>query len=143
MIRNLSDGELLDTSYTIGLVDERSEVAAMYKGVPQNNIGIRTDVMNNCSKALGIKMLIRSMSPDIVATDEIGGEADIKAIQEAVCLGVKLLFTAHGQNITDIPSELFCGNLFKNIVLLSKNGPPGSIKNIYKLEDNKYVDVYS
>ena len=72
MIRQLSNGNELCDGYNVGLVDERSEIAAMYKGIPQNDIGKRTDVMNNCYKDVGMKMIIRSMAPQIVATDEIG-----------------------------------------------------------------------
>lgn len=143
MIRVLSNRKKLDKPYTIGLVDERSEIAAMYKGVPQNDIGIRTDVMNNCVKSVGIRMMVRSMAPDIIATDEIGGENDIDAVLESVCLGVKLLLTIHGMRLSDMPNKLLNSNVFKNVIVLSKEGPPGFVKNIYKMEDNKYVDVYS
>ena len=71
MIRKLSNGSNINKSYQIGVVDERAEIAAMYKGVPQNEIGKRTDVMNHCKKIIGMKLLIRSMGPEIIATDEI------------------------------------------------------------------------
>lgn len=71
MIRELSDGSEICHAYQVGLVDERAEIAAMYKGVPQNDIGKRTDVMNHCKKDIGMRMLIRSMGPQIIATDEI------------------------------------------------------------------------
>ena len=53
----------------------------MYRGIPQNDIGIRTDVIENISKAEGIKILIRSMAPEIIACDEIGSKEDIQAIR--------------------------------------------------------------
>lgn len=71
IVRQLSDGSDYCNSYQVGLVDERAEIAAMYKGMPQNDIGKRTDVMNHCKKDVGIKMLIRSMGPQVIATDEI------------------------------------------------------------------------
>ena len=73
IIRNISNGirELNFTAKVVGLVDERGEIAATYKGIPQNDVGIMTDVMSNCPKSLGMKMLIRSMSPQIIACDEI------------------------------------------------------------------------
>lgn len=74
MIRQLSNGNEICDAYQIGLVDERAEIAAMYRGIPQNDIGKRTDVMNQCPKDVGMKMLIRSMGPQIIATDEIRGE---------------------------------------------------------------------
>ena len=139
MIRVLSNGMGFTKGYTIGLVDERSEIAAMYKGVPQNDIGVRTDVMNNCVKNIGMKMMIRSMGPNILATDEVGSADDIIAISEATCSGVKLLLTAHGEELSDIPKELLSKKVFKNIVFLSKGKTPGEIKNIIVLEEDKYV----
>lgn len=76
----------------IGLVDERGEIAALYKGIPQNDIGIRTDVIENIPKPAGIKMLIRSMAPQIIAADEIGTKQDVEAIEEAVCCRSKRYF---------------------------------------------------
>lgn len=104
LIRKLSNGikEYNFYGVNIGVVDERGEIAAMYKGVPQNDIGIRTDVLDNISKAKGMKMLIRSMNPQIIAVDEVGSEEDIEAIQYAQCSGVKGIFTAHGESLEDI-----------------------------------------
>jgi len=82
----------------IGVVDERGEITALYKGIPQNDIGIRTDVLENIPKPIGIKMLIRSMSPQVIVADEIGTKQDVEAIKEAVCSGVKGIFTAHGES---------------------------------------------
>lgn len=85
IIRNISNG--INTIHfkgmTCGVVDERGEIAAMYKGIPQNDIGIRTDVIENISKAKGMKMLIRSMAPEVIACDEIGSKEDIQAIRRS------------------------------------------------------------
>lgn len=67
------------------LLMKDGEIAALYKGIPQNNIGVRTDVLENIPKSIGIKMLIRSMAPKVVAADEIGTKEDVNAIKEAVC----------------------------------------------------------
>ena len=68
---------------TCGVVDERGEIAAMYQGIPQNDVGIRTDVVENISKAKGMKMLIRSMAPEVIACDEIGSKEDVEAIRRS------------------------------------------------------------
>lgn len=68
------------------------EIAALYRGIPQNNVGIRTDVLENVSKSTGIKMLIRSMSPQVVVADEIGTDKDVIAIKEAMCCRSKRNF---------------------------------------------------
>lgn len=67
------------------LLMKDGEIAALYKGIPQNNIGVRTDVLENIPKSIGIKMLIRSMAPKVVVADEIGTKEDVNAIKEAVC----------------------------------------------------------
>lgn len=139
MIRNLSNGFKNLKGKYISLVDERSEIAAMYKGAPQNDIGVRTDVMCNLKKSIGIKMMIRSMGPEIISTDEIGGENDFNAIKDAVYSGVKLLLTAHGNDIEDVPKNFINNYMFKNIVILTKKEKPGEIKKIYTLEDKEYV----
>ena len=105
MIKNLSNGFENIRGENISLVDERMEIAAMYKGTPQNEIGVRTDVMCNLPKSIGIKMMIRSMAPKIIATDEIGGKDDLEAIKEASFMGTKLLLTMHGKDIEDISKD--------------------------------------
>lgn len=142
MIRQLSNGCELCYSYNIGLVDERSEIAAMYKGMPQNDVGKRTDVMNNCYKHIGMKMLIRSMGPQIIATDEIGGTNDEEAMFQAIYSGVKLLLTAHGEEIKDISPNIINSKVFKNIVILKNEDKPGELDKIYLLEGDKYVSCF-
>lgn len=124
MIRNLSNGFENFRGKNISLVDERSEIAAMYKGVPQNDVGIRTDVMSNLKKSTGIRMMIRSMGPQIIATDEIGGENDFNSVVDAVYSGVKLLLTVHGNDIDDVSKSFIDNYLFKNIVVLTKKNKP-------------------
>ena len=104
VVRQISNGisNINFKGLTIGLIDERGEIAATYKGVPQNDIGVRTDVIGNVSKSLAIEMLIRSMAPEVIACDEIGGLEDIKAINKAMLCGVKGIFTMHGKDMDDI-----------------------------------------
>lgn len=85
IIRNISNGipEIHFKGITCGVVDERGEIAAMYKGAPQNDVGIRTDVIENINKAKGMKMLIRSMAPEVIACDEIGCKEDVQAIRRS------------------------------------------------------------
>lgn len=142
MIRQLSNGDNMKEAYQIGLIDERAEIAAMYKGVPQNEIGKRTDVMNHCKKEIGMKMLIRSMGPQIIATDEIGGNKEEEAIFEAVYSGVKLLLTAHGEELKDVSKNMLESQIFKNIVILKNETKPGELAKIYFLEGNRYVSGF-
>lgn len=117
---------ILSQYKTIGVVDERGEIGAMYKNVPQNNLGLQVDILNNIPKSIGMKMLVRSMAPEIICADEIGTKDDIEAIKYAVTSGVKGIFTAHGDNIENIKQnpilkELIESNLIENIIILHKN----------------------
>lgn len=115
-IRNISNGisNINFTGKTVGVVDERGEIAAMYQGVPQNDVGIRTDVIENISKTKGMEMLIRSMAPQVICCDEIGSKEDAKAIAMAVRAGVKGIFTMHGQSVEDLKLNTDINELIEN-----------------------------
>lgn len=116
IIRRLSNGidEINFKGKTCGVVDERGEIAAMYKGIPQNDVGIRTDIIENVEKNQGIHMLIRTMTPEIIACDEIGSKEDVEAIHYALYSGVKGIFTMHGKNIEDIKNNKQIYELIEN-----------------------------
>ena len=128
IVRNISNGikELNFKGVNVGVVDERGEIAAMYKGIPQNDLGERTDILDNISKDLGIKMLVRSMNPRVVVADEIGTKEDIEAIHYAVTSGVDGIFTAHGDSLNDIIlnpilSKMYNLKLIDKIILIKEN----------------------
>lgn len=125
IIRRISTGipEMNFKGITVGVVDERGELAAVDKGVPQNDLGLRTDIIDNIPKAIGMKMLIRSMAPKVIVADEIGSKEDIKAIEYAITSGVKGIFTAHSNSLEDtkknpILNELILENRIEKILLL-------------------------
>jgi stage III sporulation protein AA len=128
--------ELSEKGYTIGICDERSEIAAMYQGKIQNRLGFRVDVLDGCPKVIGINMLLRSMAPDIIAVDEIGTLEDAMALRIAAVSGSRMLATAHGLGIEDVKKnphikELVEEGYFKRVIVLSKNPEPGTIEGIY------------
>nr|WP_296841361.1 stage III sporulation protein AA [uncultured Marvinbryantia sp.] len=102
LIRQISNGTSYFPGITVGVVDERSEIGGAYLGVPQNDLGIRTDVLDCCPKAEGMMMLIRAMSPRMIAVDEIGDYQDIRAIESVIHCGCKLLATVHGDSMEDV-----------------------------------------
>jgi stage III sporulation protein AA len=117
----------------VGVVDERSEIAGCYLGVPQNDVGPQTDVLDGCPKAEGMIMLVRSMSPQIVATDEIGREEDVRAIEELLNCGVGVLTTVHGSSLKELEQrpilkQLIQSNIFDRFVFLGRTLGPGTIE---------------
>lgn len=102
VIRILSDGSNLCAGRKVGLVDERSEIAGCLRGVPQNDVGMRTDVLDGCPKEEGMMLLVRSMAPDVLAVDEIGGERDMYALQYAMRCGCQIVATIHSRDLTEL-----------------------------------------
>ncbi len=113
MIRLVSDGDKSHIGLTVGVVDERSEIGACYRGRPQNDLGLRADVLDGCPKAEGMMMMVRSMSPDVIAVDEIGSSRDVEAIRYVMNCGIHLMATVHGMNIDDIRNKPILGRMVK------------------------------
>lgn len=135
IIRILSDGDEYNRGFTVGVVDERSELGACYKGCPQNDLGCRADVLDGCPKAEGMMMLVRSMAPEIIAVDEIGSNEDASAVDYVINCGIGVIATVHGIDIDDIRNKPVLGNLvkgyaFKRYILLEA-GKIGKISQIF------------
>lgn len=133
LLRDLTRA-LSSRGFKMGLCDERSEIAGMYRGVPSYDLGPRTDVLDGCPKARGMTMLIRAMSPDVLVTDEIGKEEDIEAIETAVCAGVSILTTIHGKSREDVLSsnigQLVEKKVFPCLIFLSAYPRTGTVREV-------------
>ena len=145
IVRNLSNGNKKYgfRGMKVALIDERNEIGGSYLGVPQMDVGIRTDIIETCPKDIGIMMLLRSMSPNIIVTDEIGNEREVKALYTALNGGVSLITTVHGDSIEDIQgrkelSRLLDKELFKKVIILSARKGPGTVEKIYDLEEKRW-----
>lgn len=141
LVRRISTGieKIEFKGINVGIADERGEIAAMYKGMPQNDVGIRTDVLDNIPKAIGMTMLIRSMSPKVIVADEIGKKEEISAINYAVCSGIKGIFTAHGASLEEISinpnlKTLLNLHIFERIVFLNDKIRKAEIDKVYTLD---------
>lgn len=142
MIRQLSDGSTNHPGMVVGVVDERAEIGACYMGVPQNDLGIRTDVLDSCPKDKGMMMLIRSMSPRVIAVDEVGSINDINAIEYVMNCGCKLLVTVHGDSIEDLKNKpILCTliekKIFERFILINNQKEVGHIEGIYDSHGEK------
>lgn len=136
MIRQLSNGVSTMPGLNVGVVDERSEIGACYMGIPQNELGIRTDILDCCPKVEGMMMLIRSMSPSIIAVDEVGSREDIEAIEYVMNCGCKLIATVHGSTIDDIKNKPILGKMvrekiFERYIILNNRGQVGNLEEVY------------
>lgn len=144
LIRQVSNGSNCLKGLTVGVVDERSEIGGSFQGIPQNDLGIRTDVLDCCPKAEGMMMLIRSMSPDVVAVDELGNYEDIHAIESVIHCGCKLFATVHGSSVEDIKQKpllqrLVQEKVFERYIVLHKEERAGRIRAIF---DERGTSLY-
>lgn len=101
-IRILSNGEKLHQGMKVCVIDERSEIAACIDGKPQNDLGKRTDVLDACPKETGMSMVLRTMSPQVIAVDEIGKEEEYILLEQMRCSGVKTLGTIHAGDMEEV-----------------------------------------
>jgi len=115
-----------ENGYQVGIVDERSELAACMQGVPQLDVGPSTDVLDACPKAEGMVLMVRVFAPDILVTDEIGRSEDAGAIEEATRCGVAVVASAHAGSIEELMNRPIIGQLlrqrsFQRYILLGPN----------------------
>ena len=134
-IRQISDGYGSRPGMTVGVVDERSEIAGSFRGIPGNDLGMRTDVLDACPKAEGMMMLIRSMAPRVVAVDEIGSPEDMKALIYAMNCGCVIFATVHGSSLKELQGkpvlkEMMDLGLFERYVFLDGSEQPGRVRQI-------------
>ena len=132
LIRNLSRAE---GGYAVGVVDERGEIAGMCGGMAQMDLGECTDVISGCPKAEGMLLLLRSMSPQIIAVDELGRESDFLAASDLIHAGVKLLCTVHGSSLEELEKRAYLGRLLahqvvERFVILSASQGVGTVEAI-------------
>lgn len=113
-IRILSNGDNGHLGMKICVVDERSEIAACINGKPQNDLGKRTDVLDACPKVSGMRMVLRTMSPEIIAADELGKAEEFAILEQMQCSGVKILGTIHAGNIEQVLQNPWIKNNAKN-----------------------------
>lgn len=120
----------------VAVVDERSEIGGSYRGINQMDLGFRTDILDRCPKPQGMLNLLRSMSPNIIAVDEIGGNEDINAIEKVSNSGVNLICTVHAQSIEEFKEKqefntIFKKKIFKRFVVINKENGVVSLKGMY------------
>lgn len=140
LVRAVSSGEGCPP-LRVGLADERGELAGVWDGQPMLDVGPRTDVMDGCPKDVGIMTLLRGMSPQALAVDEITRREDADALLQAVGCGTALLATAHAGSVADLTRRevyrrLLEQQVFERFVLVEGAGRARSYR-VVRREDAK------
>lgn len=145
IIRQVASGEYGVQTKTVSVVDERSEIAGSYRGIPQKDVGLHCDVLDGCPKVEGIYMVIRSMGPEVVAVDEIGTKEDYEALRYALTSGCGILATAHGNSMEHLQEKpwmehIMREHMFQRFIFLDKGKTPGKIRCVYDEKGREMID---
>lgn len=144
--RWLSDGvpERGVPGFKVAIVDERSEIAGCFQGLPQLNVGNSTDVLDACPKAEGMMMLLRSMAPQVIVTDELGSAEDVLAVGEVIRAGVSLIASVHGSDLVQLRErpefgKLLLEQVFERVILLGRSRGVGTVEKIFDPRNKKIL----
>jgi stage III sporulation protein AA len=137
IVREISNGvpEMNIPGNRVGLVDERSEIAGCFLGEPQLDVGSRTDILDGCPKQEGVYLLLRTMNPQLIATDEIGAGDDLKIIEDIINTGVGFIATAHARNLQEALSrpglkKILEAGTVERLICLSNRMGVGTIESV-------------
>lgn len=141
LVREISNGNEWGEGMSVSVVDERSELAGSYLGVAQNDLGIRTDVLDGCPKAMGMMLLIRSMAPGVIAIDELGSPEDADAVEKVLRCGCHILATIHAEDMEELKQKSFMQGLlaekaFQRFIVMGKENGSCAVKKIYRQDAN-------
>lgn len=145
IVRQVSNGTVYGRGVNVSVVDERSEIAGSYLGVAQNDVGVRTDVLDGCPKVEGMMLLIRSMGPQVLAVDELGGESDAQALFTVSGCGCRIIATMHGNSLEEIRNKNYMryvmnNRLFDRYVVLGKYHGRCMVREIYDGEGKQCLN---
>lgn len=125
LCRVFGSGIISGKAFKVGIADERCEIASTFGAKAQNDVGNRSFVCSGYPKVRAMQMMLRSMSPDVIVTDEIGSEEDFNAVLCARASGVSVIATAHALNIDDLIQKYgksLLKRCFDRIVFLKGKG---------------------
>ena len=137
LARMLGSGESpLTRPLRVVLIDERSEIAGTVNGIPQFDVGMATDVLDACPKQIGMTMALRSLSPEVIIADELGGARDAVAVADLAKAGVVLVGSAHAGKAEELFARsgmraLTNHHALERFVELSSAPAPGTIVRVY------------
>ncbi|MCL2062576.1 MAG: AAA family ATPase [Firmicutes bacterium] len=124
------------------LADERNELAAAHRGIPQLEVGMHTDVIANALKPYAFTAGIRSLAPDVLITDELATLQDAEAVEYAAASGVRVIASCHAQNHLDLSRKpgfdaLIAKRVFSRYINLSQRLGAGTLDGIFDADFNE------
>lgn len=146
LILQVSQGNMYGRGRNVGVVDERGELSGSARGIPVYDLGPRTDVIYGGTKLQAMTLLLRSMTPAVIAVDELGGKDEVNMLQEIGRSGVKVIATIHGDGLSELLRKEGVGRLlqgeFQRVIFLDTKQEVYGVKQIftYVPEKGAYVE---
>ncbi len=139
---------LSNSGVRVCIIDERGEIAALHNGIPQLDVGVNTDVIDNMDKAKAIMIACRSLCPEIIVFDEIGSVAQARAVTAALNCGVAVLTSFHGEDFESALlrpqlSMLVAAQTIDYAFVLGDARSPGTIRRVIDIKDGIYENGYT
>lgn len=135
LLRDLTR-QVAGAGFQVVVIDERSEIASSYQGVPQLDVGLQTDVLDGYTKELGVQHALRALAPQVVVTDEIGQQRDGWILAELARSGVKVMATCHGEGWEQVKRRSWLKDglgVFELVVILSRRLGPGTVESVLRI----------
>ncbi|NMB21264.1 MAG: AAA family ATPase [Firmicutes bacterium] len=136
LLRDLAR-QVANCGFQVVVIDERSEIASCYLGVPQLDVGAQTDILDGYAKEIGVYHALRGLGPQVVVTDEIGHFGDALILSELARSGVKVIATCHGESWEKLKGKSWATDnlaVFELVVILSRRRGPGTIETVLRLD---------
>lgn len=118
----------------VSVIDERNEISALNNGYQGYDLGVSCDVLGGASKSEGALLMLRSMSPDVIITDELGADEEGKVLSRIANSGVHLISTIHAKNRSELEKRTEIAGMcpfFSCFVTLSRRNGAGTVEEIY------------
>ena len=131
MIKSLSDRE-----YNVLVLDERGELSGIVDGKLSIDLGICTDVVVGVPKIKAYSSQVRSMRPDVIATDEIFGEKEIECVLDCIRCGVKVVATLHSDELVKVKQSPLYSRLLSDFHYVVTIIGIGNIDRVIDLRGN-------
>ncbi len=135
LLRDLAR-QVANSGLQVVVIDERSEIASCYLGVPQLDVGMQTDILDGYGKETGVYHALRGLNPQVVVTDEIGHGGDALILAELARSGVKVIATCHGDSWENLKGRQWAKDslgMFELVVILSRRRGPGTIESVLRV----------
>lgn len=123
----------------VAVIDERMELCPTCATGFLSPLAPGCDVLSGYPKAAGMQQALRTLAPQTMICDEVGGMEDARAVLAAANAGVRIIASIHAQAPRALwrrPQSrvLLETGAFQTVVFLESARAPGTVRGIYDVD---------